>query len=422
MTDRLTRMLASLVCGLAAPLDPQRRDWVHALVAESDDLPSAPARLAWLGGGLWLVARQVLINRVIQALAFVAGAVALVWIAWPGPASNSATPVNRVFVVGTLVLLAGLPPVVRRHVAPVRPGRAPRLARVGGYGVVLALVAATAVQQRTGSQLGAYFPVTLPVWAADVGLLPILAGYVTGLLILTTRRLRFTPGVLPTALGTGVLTAGLLYPLAPFGLNDTAETVLHSLHGGPMALAGYQVLACYAVAAVVVPLAVHAVATRLADRDPRPGGLGPSRQALLATAGAMATAAILVALSTTATIALAPHRVAGAQRAVADGTCPTCAPSTVVIPANLRHEYAVEAAVNGAGDGTAALLVVPLLGAALGALRGHLRYPPRTASPATHPHHAHGPDGVRCGTGRRSGPGSGRRGSAPRAPGRTEGS
>ena len=47
-----------------------------------------------------------------------------------------------------------------------------------------------------------------------------------------------------------------------------------------------------------------------------------------------------------------------------------------MIPANLRHEYYFEESVNGAGNGGLPLWFVPLVGLALGALRGHLRYPP----------------------------------------------
>jgi hypothetical protein len=381
LMDRSTRMVAGLLRGLAGLLGQERRDWVHALLAEVDDLPSPAARLAWLGGGLWLVVREVVRNRIVRAVTFAAAAVALVSIGWPGAATDSATPVNRMYVVGGLILLAGLPLLVSRYAGPVRPGRAPRLARLGGYAVVLALIGGTAVQQRIGSQLGAYFPVILPVWAMDVGFLLILAGYLAGLLILTARRVQFTRRVLPTVLGTGALTAGLLYALAPFGISDTAETAAHSLHGGPVVVTGYLVLGCYALAALAVPVAVHAATTRLADRDRRPGVLAPARQALLATTAAMATAAILVAVLTTLTIAVWPHHFTVAPQAAGDGTCPTCEPSTMTVPADLRREYSFEAAVNGAGDGTAALLIVPLIGAAIGALRGHLRYPPPTAPP-----------------------------------------
>jgi hypothetical protein len=226
-----------------------------------------------------------------------------------------------------------------------------------------------------------YFPVILPVWVMHVGFLLILAGYVVGLLILTSRRVRFTRRVLPMALGIGTLTAGVLYTLAPFGLNDTAETAAHSLHGGPVVVADYLVLACFALAALAVPVAVHALATRIAIRDARPAILPPTRQALLATTGAMATAAILVALFTTLTIALLPRHFTVQQQPAGGGICPTCEPSTILIPPNLRHEYYYEASVNGAGDGAIALLVVPLIGTALGALRGHVLNPPPTTRP-----------------------------------------
>jgi hypothetical protein len=107
-----------------------------------------------------------------------------------------------------------------------------------------------------------------------------------------------------------------------------------------------------------------------------------------ATTGAMATAAILVALFTTLTIALLPHHLPGPQQPGGDGSCPTCEPSTIVIPTNLRHEYHFEESVNGAGDGGTALLIVPLIGAAIGALRGQLRNPPLAARPAVRPERA----------------------------------
>jgi hypothetical protein len=370
-------MLAGVVRTLAGLLPEHRRDWVEALLAETDDLPSHSARLAWLGGGLWLVVREVVMNRIVQALAFVAGAVGLVWIAWPGAATNSATPVNRMYVVVTLVLLAGLPLLVRRYFGPARPGWAPLVTRIGGYGVVLALIAATAVQERIGSQLGAYFPVIAPVWVMDAGFLLVVAGYVAGLLILTSRRVQFTRRVLPIALGIGALTAAVLFPLAPFGIGDAAEAASHSLHGGPVVIGDYLLLACYAVAAVAVPLAVHTVAARIADRDTRPGNLTPARQAVLATGGAMATAAILVALFSTLTIALLPHSVPLQPPAV----CPACDPGAPVVPANLLHEYSFEESVNSAGDGAMSLWFVPLLGIAIGALASGLRY----STPPTRP-------------------------------------
>ena len=136
----------------------------------------------------------------------------------------------------------------------------------------------------------------------------------------------------------------VLYPLAPFGVSDTAEPARpHPCTADPPSSRTTWCSPASSLAALAVPVAVHAVATRLADRDSRPGILTPARQALLATACAMATAAILVALFTVVAIALLPHQVPD-RPADGDGICPTCEPSTVVIPPNLRHEYYAEAA------------------------------------------------------------------------------
>ncbi len=98
MMDRFTRVLAALLGRSAGLLPAGRRDWAEAVLGE---VPAGTRRMAWLGGGLWLVAREVLMVRVMRVLAFAAGAVGLVWIGWPGASSNSATPLNRVYVTGT---------------------------------------------------------------------------------------------------------------------------------------------------------------------------------------------------------------------------------------------------------------------------------------------------------------------------------
>jgi hypothetical protein len=366
--DRVLRGLAALVRGLAGLLPDGRRDWVHALLAEAGQVPTRPAQVAWLGGGLWLVTREVVMSRVLQVLAFAAGAVALVRIGWPGASTDSATAPNRMYVVGTLLLLAGLPVLVHRFVGPVRPGWAPRAARIGGYAVVLALVAAVDVKHRLGSELGVFFPVVNGIWAMYVGFLLILAGYVAGLLILTCRRIQFSRRVLPLAVGLGVLTAGVLYPLAPFGIDDAVERATGDQGwGGGESVTDCLLLGWFAVAAVAVPVAVHAMTTRLADHDRRPGLLPPARQALLATICAMATAALLVGLLTSLTIALWPGDVPRHLDTLAyDGICHNCEPTTLVIPPNLRHEYWAEGNVAHAGGTTlVALLIVPLVGAAI---------------------------------------------------------
>jgi uncharacterized membrane protein len=214
--DRFTGVLAGLLGRVAGLVPAARREWAEAVLAEAGEVPAGAGRVAWLCGGLWLVAREVVMGRFIRVLAFAAGAVGLVWVGWPGASSNSATPLNRMYVIGTVVALAVLPWVVRRYFGPVRGGWAPRVARVGGYAMVLALIAAKTAKDRDGSRLGAYFVMAPGLWALEMVLLLVIVGYLAGLFILTTERIRLTTRWgLPAGLGLGVVTAGVLYPLPP---------------------------------------------------------------------------------------------------------------------------------------------------------------------------------------------------------------
>ena len=265
-----------------------RREWAEAVLAEAGEVPAGSARVAWLGGGLWLVAREAVMGRVIRVLAFAAGAVGLAWVGWPGASSDSATPLNRVSVTVTVVLLAVLPWVVRRYFGPVRGGWAARAARVGGYAVVLALTAAKAAQDRDGSKLGAYF---VHIGGVEAVLLLVIGGYVAGLLILTSQRARLTRWSLP--IGVGAATAGVCRA-RPLGVNVDPN--------GPS-------LKWWGLAALALPVATGFLAAWFSARDTRPGVLGPASQGCLAAIGAMATAALLAAALTSVTIALFPHRV-----------------------------------------------------------------------------------------------------------------
>lgn len=365
--DRVTRVLAGLLGRSAELLPAGRREWAKAVLAEAGEVPAGAGRVAWLCGGLWLVAREVVMGRAVRVLAFAAAAAGMVWIGWPGASSNSATPLNRVYVVLTVVLLAGLPWVVRRYFGPVRGGWAPRVARVGGYALVLALIAAKAVKDRDGSKLGAYFVIVPGLWAMEIVLLLVIAGYVAGLLILTSQRIRLTRPGLPVGLGFGAVTAAVLYALAPLGVNVDPN--------GPS-------LKWWGVAALALPAATGFLVARLAARDARPAALDPVQQGCTAAACAMATAALLVAVLTSVTIALFPHQVplqgtpaagGGGTGYIAGGGCETCDPNNTVIPPGLRHEYWVEISVGQAGQTPlAALLLAPFLGAGLGALAGGL--------------------------------------------------
>lgn len=385
-----TQVLAGLLGRWAGLLPPGRRDWAEAVLGEAGEVPAGAARVAWLGGGLWLVAREVLMRKSVKILLFAAGAAGLVWATWPGPSTYTFTPVNRMDAIGMVALLALLPPVVRRYAGPVRRGWWPRAARLAGYAGVLALIVAKAMRLRYGVHLGSYFTF-MPdlIWAGEVLFLVLLAGYVAGLLILTSRRMRVVRPWLPV--GAGVVTALVLYALQPLG----------QPYHPPGWLAGRYSAAdttSWWLAALAVPLVTGLAAARLSAPDLQPGAdpvQHASRRGCLAATTAMATAALLLAVLTSVTIALFPGHVALSAGAAAmrGGGCPSCGPrSDVVIPPGLRHEYQVDGSVHNAGTQSyAALFIAPLLGAALGTFGGalarrrdgspHLPSPPGLSQP-----------------------------------------
>ena len=355
--DRLAKVLAGLLGRSARLLPPARRDWAEAVLAETGEIPAGLARVAWLGGGLWLLTREVLM-RAVRVLAFAAGAAGVVWAGWPGISSNSAVPLNRMYVVVTVVALAVLPAVVRRYYGQARSGWRPGAARVGGYALVLALIAAKTVKDRLGSKLGFYFAIAPGEWVLQVVLLLLVLACVAGLLILTSQRsVRLARGILPAVTGLGAVTGGVVYALNPFGVPGSDN----SASGNWWWLTA------------LLPLATGYMAARLSARDTRPAALGPVRQSALAAACATTTAALLLAVLTSVTIALLPHHVPGQADARNSGVCQTCDPDRTVIPPGLRPEYQAEISVGQAGTlPLASLLVAPFFGAWIGVIGGGL--------------------------------------------------
>lgn len=61
--DALARLLTGLLWHSARLVPARRRDWVEAVLAETEQAPAGAARVAWLCGGLRLVAREAVMGR-----------------------------------------------------------------------------------------------------------------------------------------------------------------------------------------------------------------------------------------------------------------------------------------------------------------------------------------------------------------------
>jgi hypothetical protein len=253
----VTRALARLLGWSGGLVPPGRRRWTEAVRAEAGEVPAGLARLGWLVGGFWLVAREArMLRRIGYGLGVVAVALAAALVVrniWHG---GLGIGWGKARVILLLALMAGLPWVARRRgvFGPVGTSITARVVRAGGCAVLLALVLDfTRVQRvllrnppgawswlREAAGLGliavclaavlivpARWPQIRPVlvaWcatAAGLALFFTLAPlqvlftcYVAGILAVTSRRSPVTPATLALSVTLGLgggLLADVLY-------------------------------------------------------------------------------------------------------------------------------------------------------------------------------------------------------------------
>src|SRR5579863_8032103 len=82
-------------------------------------------------------------RRIGGLLLFAAAAGAAIRVAWPGSPASVATPVDRVYAITMVLLLAGLPLLARWFLGPP-DNRSARRLRAAGYAAILALMPAKA--------------------------------------------------------------------------------------------------------------------------------------------------------------------------------------------------------------------------------------------------------------------------------------
>ena len=313
-------------------------------------------------------------RRIACSLAFAIAAAGLVWAGWRGGPANPATLINRVSVIATAVILAGLPWAIRRVFGPAAASRLARAARAGGYAAVFALVAVKSDVARIEYASAAQRHVLAGVWTGEIFFLLVLAAYVAGLLAATAQRPPAAPAALAVGIRAGVAVALVMYALPSMG--------------HPLQVANVWLLRAYDAARVLGLLLVLgitiAAGIAAARRTPVRGSRLPSadakaRHGVAAGLCAGAIAALVVSVLGISTVALLPHE---ANQLTWTLPYRYTEPNRYTEPRSpawlLQYRHAAPDAIYqfevGVSDSAAGYLVVlvlfPVLGAGLGAWGG----------------------------------------------------
>jgi len=250
--------------------------------------------------------------------------------------------------------------LIRRARGPVAGGRPARLVRTGGYAAVLALVLVKAAVERVADAPPNNSQGPAVAWIGEVVFLMVMAGYAAVILACTARRSPASPATVAVGTAVGAALGVAVYVLGPLGF--------------PLRFTGWWPARLYDAAltlGVLLALGAPVVAGLAASLRPgrvRPAG-SPARQGALAGLCTGAAAALVVAVLSTATIALLPY--AGGLRDWAAGHIgqwmPVVGQVTPAVGARLGY-------VPGNSAFAAGYLIVlvlsPLFGCGLGAWAG----------------------------------------------------
>ena len=104
MSRVVERWLAAAMRLAMRLLPSQRRDLGEGMLAEAASVPPGRARWAWLAGGMWFVARGILVYRCAYWLALCGAAALITVLNWVGTSDDSA----QVVMAALLAVPAGL--------------------------------------------------------------------------------------------------------------------------------------------------------------------------------------------------------------------------------------------------------------------------------------------------------------------------
>ena len=335
----------------AARLVPAgRRAWVEAVWAEAHEVPPGVRRLAWLAGGVQMIAREALVPRSIgRWLLFAAAAAVTVRVTWPGAPGRFATAVSRIDVVTAVLLLAGLPWLARWFLGPASNYRLARFLRVGAYAAVLALMVAKAsVLRGVPAETG---PALQFDWFSQIVFLVVMAGYVAATLAVAARRSRVAPATLAIGTGAGITLGAVMYAVAPLGLsNDATEPWLPGSDIDLVVLLAWVLL-------LGGPVAAGLVAGWCYSGPGNPGQIANAKIWQGGVAGLLATGvgALIVTVLGTGTVALMP-RAAWLRHLLYPG-------QHLLAAAVLSQDFTASNRVGGYG---LVLVAFPVIGVVLG--------------------------------------------------------
>jgi hypothetical protein len=235
------QVMAAVGRAAAWLLPAGRRDWVAAVWAEAREVPPGLTRLAWRAGGVWMLAREVLMPRRLgRALLLAAAAAAVAWVTWPQPWAGHIAEGRFDAIAPALLVVAVLPLLARRLFGPASSSRVARSMRVLCGATVLALVSAFTVldayNQRAPRQ-PAYLRVFCgpncpgavpgrgnggPTWQAEILIMLLIIGYVGVTFYLTSRRIALTRSTLVIGIGAGLLFGAVMFAVDPLGVTNLA--------------------------------------------------------------------------------------------------------------------------------------------------------------------------------------------------------
>jgi hypothetical protein len=343
-----------------------RREWTEALLAEAAEVPAGWHRLSWLIGGMRLSVREAArAHKLWYPATFAAVAAGIAWSAWSGPPGDSAIAINRIDVLAIAAILAGLAWISRRTRGPVAAVWWIGLVRIGGYAAVLALVLVKSAVERVAdappnNTVGG--PVV--AWTGEAVFLAVMTGYAALILVSTAQCSPVLPGTLTIGTSAGLVLGVAAYLLGPLGF--------------PLRFTGQWPARLYDVAlgvgvlmALCVPVAAGLAAARRAGSSLTAGSR--FRQGAMAGLWSGTVAALVVAVLSTATIALLPYD-SGLQHwatgHIGHWIPAVGEPSTVAPP---RLGYVAGNSAFAAGY-LAVLLIGPLACCAFGAAGARLRH------------------------------------------------